>query len=145
MKNLFFLSYTMILFLFQSDSSKTQPENSDKHPASSILFINNLTSNSTINSISVYYPSLGVTDNFTINVAPNGSYRLDLGNTSENVIFSLHLSNSFSGSVQIHEIDPYYCPHLFCNQYTNDNTPGGMFYMYTPRWLYLTNYNYCFC
>lgn len=137
---------TILLFFlfFVFTSSTTDHANLEKPhlPASSILYINNYTAKN-ITGVTIVKSS-GSTYISTF-ITPFGSQEINLGNTSENITVITHLSGAISGSIQVNEIDPFYCPWLACGTFTNLSMPSLGFYMYSPRWLYVLQNQACFC
>ncbi len=116
--------------------------------ASSILYITNYTSSSTINSFTITYSNTWhnpMSQTISTYIPPNTTVSFNFGNISENVSIALHLSNSTSGSLQATNVEIYNCPWLSCAQFTNSNNPQTYFYFYGATYLTIHNYSACFC
>lgn len=131
-----------MLSLFKGDSSYSDAKLNNMKAASSILYINNYTTKY-ITGITItkasgsYYISTYI--------SPWGYQELDLGNTTENITVTVQLSGAISGSLQVNQYDPYYCPWLACSTFTSMAMPDVYFYMYSPPWLYVLEAQACFC
>ena len=132
----------LVLSSFKGDSSVKDVKIPNIKTASSVLYVNNYTTKN-ITGITItkssgsYYISTYIT--------PWGVEQIDLGNTTENINVTIHLSSAISGSLQVNQYDPYYCPWLACEIFTSLSMPSVSFYMYTPRWLYVLENQACFC
>lgn len=148
MKHLTLIICLSILFTSSNGDSSNHVNNKNHSIASSILTIKNITSSTTITAVTFtftvpYHIPSPVT--ISTNITPGDSQEFNLGGTDEYMFVTLHLSNSISGDIQVNEFDPYYCPWLICSVFSSDSNPNVYFYMYTPRWLYLSDYSQCFC
>lgn len=132
----------LILSAFKGNNVLRYDNLATPKKASSILYINNLTTKN-ITGITVtkssgsYYTST--------NLAPWDTYTYNMGNTTENISVTIHLSNATSGSLQVNQNDPYECPWLACFSFVSMSMPEITFYMYSPRWMYVLEAQYCFC
>ncbi len=131
-----------ILSSFKGDSSDYNTKLKNGGVASSILYVNNYTTK--------YITGITITKTsgsyyLSTYISPWDYQEINLGNTTENITVTIQLSGAISGSLQVNEYDPYYCPWLACSTFTTMSMPDIYFYMYSPRWLYVLEAQACFC
>jgi len=144
---LFFISFFIYLLPFHSYET-LHKTNSEVNKASSILYVKNITTGTTITGITIQYTNPWHNPTFfhiNVNIPINGTEIINLGNISETIKVTLELSVPISCNLQVHEVDPYICPWLVCRLFLQTNSPSISFYMYKIRYLYLSEFNICYC
>ena len=132
----------IMLSSFKGDNSYNDARLKNRKAASSILYVNNYTTKY-ITGITITKAS--GSNYISTYISPWGYQEIDLGNTTENITVTVQLSGAISGSLQVNQYDPYYCPWLACSTFTSMSIPDIYFYMYSPRWLYVLEAQACFC
>ncbi len=122
---------------------KVNPKNSRTFFADSELIVTNVTTNTTINNITMTWTNLSGPQvlSFSVSIPPHGSYSIPCGNMNYSTTVTLALSNTISGILQVRSPEPD-VPWNACQAFSSKNNPSITFQLYHPCYLTIRNGNF---